>query len=156
MEEWFNNFGDKLKRLPGEILGLPDPEDEYNRKRNAAARMHYAMEWDKAIKKGFTEEELIKSGFKKPEIYYDVQASGLGGGGPGGGGFPIPIIPMPTIHTSATTIQETKEFEQQIADLKDQEDAKVEESKITRTPNEISISLPPPNDFPKENSSEPQ
>ena len=50
MEEWFNNFGDKLKRLPGEILGLPDPEDEYNRKRNAAARMHYAMEWDKAIK----------------------------------------------------------------------------------------------------------
>ena len=142
MEEWFNNFGDKLKRLPGEILGLPDPEDEYNRKRNAAARMHYAMEWDKAIKKGFTEEELIKSGFKKPEIYYDVQASGLGGGGPGGGGFPIPIIPTPTIHTSATTIQETKEFEQQIADLKDQEDSKADEDRITRTPNEISILLP--------------
>ena len=140
MEEWFNNFGDKLKKLPGEILGLPDPEDVYNKKRNAIARYKYATEWDKAIKNGFTEEELIKSGFKRPEMHIDVQQSGMGGGG----GFGLPIIPIipPSFHTAAVDAAEAKDLDKKTADLHEQVDSKVEESKITRTPNEISISLP--------------
>ena len=140
MEEWFERAGKALQRLPYDLIGMQTPEDEYNKTRNVMSRYKYAKEWEKAIKNGFTEAELIKLGFKKPEVYIEVQQSGMGGGG----GFGLPIIPIipPSFHTAAVDAVEAKDLDEKTADLHEQVDSKVEESKITRTPNEISISLP--------------
>ena len=105
MEDWFNRFIHEAGKLPGQLIGLPDPDDVAAREKMETSIYRYQVEWNNAIKRGYTEAELNAAGFKTPEMYIPIQISGVGGGG---GGIPIPFMPMPRIRTSGTSIHESK------------------------------------------------